>query len=328
MKRHFMLLVMGAMVAGLVAGAQQKPVTTRAAAGAPIDVTVREGTSMSVAVSPDGRTLATDMQGSIWTLPAAGGAMTRITDPFNDARQPMWSPDGRTITFFAYRDGGYDLWSVNPDGSNQRKVTWGTFDDREPIWSHDGTRVAFSSDRGNTLGSDYNIWMLDTRTGAPSPSSPRRPAKTSCRRGRPTTPRSRSCRPVTHYDGVWVINVATGAERKVRTVKGARVDSPSWGPGGQLLYHVTAAGQTRFEIDGKAVTGCRERVRVPRLLGVRHGVHLRVGRQDSPALGDGLAHADGGLHGHDAGDPSRVSRGASATSPPRPRARRSASSGR
>jgi len=28
------------------------------------------------------------MQGSIWTLPAAGGAMTRITDPFNDARQP------------------------------------------------------------------------------------------------------------------------------------------------------------------------------------------------------------------------------------------------
>ena len=166
MKRHFMLLVMGAMVAGLAAGAQQKPVTTRAAAGAPIDVTVSEGTSMSVAVSPDGRTLATDMQGSIWTLPATGGVMTRITDPFNDARQPMWSPDGRTITFFAYRDGGYDLWSVNPDGSNQRKVTWGTFDDREPIWSHDGTRVAFSSDRGNTLGSDYNIWILDTRTAA------------------------------------------------------------------------------------------------------------------------------------------------------------------
>ena len=40
---------------------------------ASIDVTVREGTSMSVAVSPDGRTLAVDLQGSIWTLPAAGG---------------------------------------------------------------------------------------------------------------------------------------------------------------------------------------------------------------------------------------------------------------
>ena len=40
--------------------------------------------------------------------------MTRITDVFNDARQPVWSPDGRTIAFFAYRDGGYDLWAITP----------------------------------------------------------------------------------------------------------------------------------------------------------------------------------------------------------------------
>ena len=38
-----------------------------------IDVTVHEGTSMSVAVSPDGKMLAIDLQGSIWTLPASGG---------------------------------------------------------------------------------------------------------------------------------------------------------------------------------------------------------------------------------------------------------------
>ena len=80
---------------------------------------------MSVAVSPDGRTLAVDLQGSIWTIPAAGGAAKRITDLFNDARQPTWSPDGKSIAFFAYRDGGYDLWSIAPDGSNQRKLTWG-----------------------------------------------------------------------------------------------------------------------------------------------------------------------------------------------------------
>ena len=52
---------------------------------------------MSVALSPNGRTIATDMQGSIWTMPAAGGAMTRVTDVFNDARQPAWSPDGTRI---------------------------------------------------------------------------------------------------------------------------------------------------------------------------------------------------------------------------------------
>src|SRR5688572_22820907 len=95
--------------------------------GSTIDVTVSEGTSMSVAVSPDGRTLAADMQGSIWTMPASGGAMKRITDLYNDARQPMWSPDGRSIVFFAFRDGGYDIWSVAPDGSDQRKLTVGPF---------------------------------------------------------------------------------------------------------------------------------------------------------------------------------------------------------
>ena len=138
---------------------------TPAGRGATVDVPVTEGTSMSVSISPDGRTLATDLQGSIWTMPAAGGTMKRITDPFNDARQPNWSPDGKTITFFAYRDGGYDLWAVAADGSNQHKLTVGTFDDREPMFSHDGTRIAFSSDRGDQLGSDYNIWVLDLRTG-------------------------------------------------------------------------------------------------------------------------------------------------------------------
>src|SRR5436305_10882564 len=130
-----------------------------------VDVTVHEGTSMSVAVSPDGGTLAVDLQGSIWTLPSTGGTARRITDVFNDARQPTWSPDGKWITFFAYRDGGYDIWAIAPDGSNQHKLTWGPFDDREPIWSHDGSRVAFSSDRGSPLGSDYNIWTLDVKSG-------------------------------------------------------------------------------------------------------------------------------------------------------------------
>src|SRR5437867_1770961 len=88
-------------------------------AGQSVDVTVHEGTSMSVTASPDGRTLAMDLQGSIYTLPAAGGPAKRITDVFNDARQPAWSPDGKWIAFQGYRDGGYDIWAVAPDGTGQ-----------------------------------------------------------------------------------------------------------------------------------------------------------------------------------------------------------------
>lgn len=241
-------------VAGLAAQTPRRPTPPATARPVSIDVTVREGTSMSVAVAPDGQTLATDLQGSIWTLPAAGGAMTRITDVFNDARQPMWSRDGRTLTFFAFRDGGYDLWSVNRDGSNQRQLTWGAFDDREPIWSHDGTRVAFSSDRGNPLGSDYNIWIFDTRSG-----DFRQVTRGASEDFMPTWSPDDSeiafASSRDDYESIWAMNVRTGGERRVRTVKGARLDAPSWGPGGRLLYHVTEGARTRYEIDGKPVTG-------------------------------------------------------------------------
>ena len=209
---------------------------------------------MSVAISPDGATLAIDLQGSIWTLPASGGTMTRITDVFNDARQPVWSPDGRTIAFFAYRDGGYDLWAITPDGSNQRKLTWGAFDDREPVWSHDGTRIAFSSDRGNPLGSDYNIWVLDTALGRDH-AAHQGPGEDFMPTWSPDDTEIAFVSSRDELQRLWAVNVATGAERKVRTVTGGKVDAPSWGPGGQLLYHVTAGGQTRFEIDGKSITG-------------------------------------------------------------------------
>src|SRR4029453_9295028 len=53
-----------------------------------VDVTVHEGTSMAVALSPDRTTLVIDLQGGVWTLPAGGGTAKRITDEYNDARQP------------------------------------------------------------------------------------------------------------------------------------------------------------------------------------------------------------------------------------------------
>src|SRR5262249_34404047 len=223
------------------------------AAAATVDVTATERTSMSVSLSPDGRTLATDLQGSIWTMPASGGAMKRITDPFNDARQPTWSPDGKTIVFFAYRDGGYDLWAIAPDGTNQRKLTVGTFDDREPVYSHDGTKIAFSSDRGDQLGSDYNIWTLDVRNGELKQLT-QDPAEDFIPSWSTDDKQIAFASTRDDGNGVWVVDVATGAEGRLSAAEG-RVDAPSWGPGGQIVYHDTADGQSRFEADGKSLTG-------------------------------------------------------------------------
>ena len=208
-------------------------------APATIDVTVTEGTSMSVAVSPDGRSLAIDLQGSLWILPATGGAAKRITDIFDDAHQPAWSPDGKSLVFFAYTDGGYDIWSTAPDGSNRRKLTWGPFDDREPVWSHDGTHIAFSSDRGDPLGSDYNVWILDVATQAL-----KQLTKDRADDFMPSwSPDDKEIAFASTRGGVWAVNVADGTERQVMTAAG-RIDAPSWGPGGQIVYYSAQNGSS------------------------------------------------------------------------------------
>jgi Tol biopolymer transport system component len=219
----------------------------------PVTVTVDEGTSMAVSVSPDGKMLAMDLQGSIWVLPATGGPAKRITDLFNDARQPVWSPDGNTIAFFAYRDGGYDLWAVSADGSHQRQLTWGAFDDREPAFSHDGTRIAFSSDRGNPLGSDLNIFVLDLRSGeirqlTRNPADDTMPSWSSD---------DRQIAFVSSRDGgqgVWAVDAAGGPERRLVSTR-VRIDAAAWGPGGEVVAHGVDGTKGWLEVNGRPLTG-------------------------------------------------------------------------
>ncbi len=218
-----------------------------------VGIAVDEGTSMSVAVSPDGKMLAMDLQGSIWVMPATGGAAKRITDLFNDARQPVWSPDGKTVAFFAYRDGGYDLWAVAPDGSGQHQLTWGAFDDREPAFSHDGTRIAFSSDRGSPLGSDYNIFVLDLRSGEVRQLT-RNPAEDMMPSWSPDDSQVAFTSTRENGNGIWVVDAAGGAERRLATTA-SRVDAAGWGPGGQLVAHGVDGTKGWLEVGGKVMTG-------------------------------------------------------------------------
>src|SRR5262245_66175570 len=68
-----------------------------------IEFTTDEGTWMSLDVSPDGKTIAFDLLGDLYTLPIDGGAATRIAGGMSFDSQPNFSPDGKTIAFLSDR---------------------------------------------------------------------------------------------------------------------------------------------------------------------------------------------------------------------------------
>lgn len=214
-----------------------------------VSVTLREGTNMAAALSPDGRTLIIDLQGSLWTLPASGGAARRITEEFLDARQPAWSPDGRRVAFQGYADGVWHIYVMNADGSGVRAITTGPFDDREPSWSRDGARIAFSSDRSG----NYDIFDMDVASG-----TVRQITKD------PANDYSPACSPVNasiafvteraDRRGIWTVDAGTGAETAYAAATGA-VSAPSWSPDGStVIYNVIAANRSSLVVDGREVT--------------------------------------------------------------------------
>ena len=210
---------------------------------------------MSVAVSPDGQSLAIDLQGSLWIMPASGGRAQRISNYFGDARQPIWTPDGKQLVFFAYRSGTYDLWSMSADGSNMRPLTTGAADDRDPAVSADGRFVAFASDRTGRGPPAYHIWTLELATGAL-----RQITAAAAEDRLPSwSPDGRELVFSRQKGGLGAASLialpaAGGAERTVQSGTG-RLDAPSWGPKGQLAYVAADPSGSRLMIDGKAISG-------------------------------------------------------------------------
>ena len=84
---------------------------------------MREGTWMSLDVSPDGKTIAFDLLGDIYTLPASGGKATAIASGMAWEFQPRFSPDGSRLAFTSDRGGGDNIWTMAVDGSDMEQVS-------------------------------------------------------------------------------------------------------------------------------------------------------------------------------------------------------------
>ena len=131
-----------------------------------VPVDVDSGTWMSVDVSPDGKEIAFDLLGDIYTVPIAGGEAHSLTSGIPWDMQPRYSPDGKWIAFTSDRSGGDNIWVMGRDGKNPQAVTKETFRLlNSPTWTPDSQYVAarkhFTGTRSAGAG---EIWLYH-RTG-------------------------------------------------------------------------------------------------------------------------------------------------------------------
>lgn len=132
----------------------------------PIDAT--EGTWMNLDISPDGRTIAFDLLGDIYTMPIAGGTPTRIAEGLAYEVHPRFSPDGRRIAFTSDRGGGDNIWLMNADGSDKRQLTKEDFRLlNQPSWSPDGRFIVAKKHftTGRSLGTG-EVWAYHVSGGS------------------------------------------------------------------------------------------------------------------------------------------------------------------
>lgn len=157
-----------------------------------VDFVAREGTWMSVDVSPDGRSIVFDLLAHVYQVGIDGGRAVCLTQDSGIATnfQPRYSRDGQDVAFISDRAGQNNLWVMKSDGSHPRPVYPDLVSRHaEPAWSADGKSLFATRFFPNTRGGwtkSAEIWRFpldrgdapqkllgthDTQVWSPFPSS-------------------------------------------------------------------------------------------------------------------------------------------------------------
>ena len=113
-------------------------------------------------ISPSGARAVFEFRGESITIPAEKGDPRILTNTTGiHERNPVWSPDGKSIAYFSDESGEYQLFIQQQDGKGEiRKFNLnGSGFYASPIWSPDSKKITFT-DNARTL------YWLDVKTGA------------------------------------------------------------------------------------------------------------------------------------------------------------------
>ena len=110
-----------------------------------VAIKTNEGTWMSLDVSPDGKTIAFDFLGDIFTMPITGGKPTQFTKGMAFDSHPKFSPDGKKLLFISDKSGGENIWWYSLDKSDSLQLTKGNNEHYQSAeWTPDGNYIVGS----------------------------------------------------------------------------------------------------------------------------------------------------------------------------------------
>jgi Tol biopolymer transport system component len=194
-----------------------------------------DGTRLAITEHPDGD------EDDIVIYDLLRGNRTPLSMPGNaNSRFPLWTPDGKRLTFASQSAGSWDIYSVPASGGTPEPLLVAEGNQTPFSWSPDGQVLLFQQE----IASQDDIWMLP-RSGKPAPVV--------------ATPFSET-QPSFSPDGRWIMFVSNesgrsdvyvqpypGPGEKVRiTPNGGR--DPVWHPNGRQLFYMTGNGSSLLSV--------------------------------------------------------------------------------
>jgi len=98
------------------------------------------------ALSPDGKLMAFNYQGDIWTATNTGSNLKRLTIHEAYDNNPVWSADGNTIAFQSDRFGNNDIFTIPSIGGTPKRITYHSANDQITDFTSEN-RLLFSTRR-------------------------------------------------------------------------------------------------------------------------------------------------------------------------------------
>jgi Tol biopolymer transport system component len=99
-------------------------------------------------------------KGEIYVMNADGSGQTNLSNNPADDSEPGWSPDGKRITFWSYRNDSHGVYVMNADGSGQtRLISLASAFSGAPVWSPNGEHIAVSC---KPESDNYEIYRINS----------------------------------------------------------------------------------------------------------------------------------------------------------------------